>query len=395
MKKLLMTLLVLALALPLAAQDDVELREDHPREYVVQEGDTLWDIAARFLIRPWQWPAIWQANPQIEDPHLIFPGDLISLVFIEGEPRLMVDETRRLSPEIRRESTVGPVTSIPLDAIRSFLVKPRVVGVEELAGIPYVVANEERQVFAAYPDRTYVRGLRDRRVGDQVIIARVNYQFEDQSSDGDRGAMRQNRMRNNLGQVPYAERPIGQVRRGAERIAKTGRVIGYQLWEVARAEVVKTGDPAILTILASEREVAIGDYVLPLDPHLYDLTFFPRAMERAIPEGAHVIAINDAQYGVGHYQIVALGLGEADGVEPGHTFSTFRPGETIRDRFHDGLRGRPIPTHGGDRKVTLPDEFTGLVMVFRTFDRVSYALVMGGERAVREGDLLFHPDRRL
>ena len=394
MKKLLTILLVLALAFPLAAED-VELRGDHPREYVVQEGDTLWDIAARFLVRPWQWPAIWQANPQIENPHLIFPGDVISLVYIEGEPRLVVDETRRLSPEIRREPIVGPITTVPLDAIRTFLVKPRVVGVEELAGFPYVVANEERQMFAAFPDRTYVRGLRDRRVGDQVIIARVNFQFEDASGDGDRANMRQNRMRPNLAQVPYAERPIGQHRRSAEAIARTGRVVGYQLWEVARATVVETGDPAILEILDSEREVAAGDYVLPLDPHLYDLTFHPRPMEREIPAGARVIAVNDAHHGVGHYQIVVLGLGDIDGVDPGHTFAAFRPGETIRDRCHDGLRGRPAPTRAEGRNVTLPDEYAGQLMVFRTFERVSYALVMGGERPVREGDLLFHPDRRL
>lgn len=399
-KRLSFLLLALALSGAVVAQEtpsgrDVELREDHPREYVVQEGDTLWDIAGRFLTRPWQWPAIWQANPEIDNPHLIFPGDVISLVYIDGEPRLVVDGTRRMGPEVRRERIEGPVTTIPLDAIQTFLVKPRVVDVDALAGFPYVVANEERQHFAAVPDRTYARGMENYRVGDQVTIARLTFQFEDQSEEGRPGAMRQNRMRPNMSQVPSGERPVGSFRRKASQIGGSGRVIGYELWEVARAEVLKTGDPAILGILDSEQEVRAGDYVLPIDPHLYDLTFHPRPMSRPIPEGAHVIAINDAHYGVGHYQIVALGIGSANGVEPGHTFSTFRPGETVKDRFVGGLRGRPVPARAGERKVTLPDEISGQVMVFRTFDHISYALVMGGERAVREGDLLYHPDRKL
>ncbi len=379
---------------PIGAQD-VDLRADHPREYVVQEGDTLWDIAARFLTRPWQWPAIWQANPQIENPHLIFPGDVISLVFIDGQPRLMVDGTRRLSPEIRREDITGPVTTIPLEAIESFLVKPRVVSVEQLAGLPYVIANAERQHFAAAPDRTYARGMSDRRVGDQVVIARLTFQFDDPSQGTDRAAVRQNRMRSNLGQVPFDERPVGQFIRTSSNISRSGRVIGYELWELARAEVVKAGDPAILELIDSKQEVRSGDYVLPIDPYLYDLTFYPRAPDREIPEGARVIAITGGHYGVSHYQIVALGLGETDGVQPGHTFSTFRPGETVRDRFVHGLPGRPAPTGVENGRVELPHEFAGVVMVFRTFERVSYALVLGGERPVREGDLLFHPDRRL
>ncbi len=212
MKHLLLLTASLLLAFSLQAQD-VELREDHPREYVVQEGDTLWDIATRFLQRPWQWPAIWHANPQIDDPHRIYPGDVISLVFVGGEPRLTVDDSvRRMSPEVRREQLDGPISTIPYDAIEPFLRHPRIIPEEEFDELPYVVANYEQRVMAGHGDRTYVRGMDDARVGDEVVIARVTFQFEDRSKPNDRDiSLRRNRMRHGPGQVPRNERPAGRI----------------------------------------------------------------------------------------------------------------------------------------------------------------------------------------
>jgi len=392
MKRIWVLLIALLVALPLAAQE-VELRDDHPDEYIVQEGDTLWDIAGRFLTRPWQWPAIWQANPQVENPHLIYPGDRLSLIYVDGQPRLVLDGTRRLSPEVRRSDTTGPVTTVPMSAIEPFLLKPRVVGDEELAGLPYVLANEDTRYVSAEPYRAFVRGLNEQRAGDQVVIARLSYQFEEVEVAG-RGAVRQNLMRGNLGAVPSDQRPI-TVGRKLNFFADTGKVIGYQLWEVARAEVLATGDPAQLQVLEAEMEVRAGDYILPVDPYLYDLTFYPRAPEFDIPEGASIIGIRGGDYAIGHYQIVAMDIGIRDGVEPGHTFSVFHPNREVEDHFVNGLRGRPAPTGVSGGTVQLPPQFIGQVMVFRAFDRVSYGLVMTGRRGVRTGDLVDHPDRRL
>ena len=392
MRKIWVLLIALLVALPLAAQE-VELRDDHPDEYIVREGDTLWDIAGRFLTKPWQWPAIWQANPQVENPHLIYPGDRLSLIYVDGQPRLVLDGTRRLSPGVRRTQTTGPVTTVPLSAIEPFLLKPRVVGNDELAGLPYIVANEDTRYVSAEPYRAFVRGMDDQRPGDQVVIARLSYQFEEVEA-GDRSAVRQNLMRGNLGAVPSDQRPI-QVGRKLNFFADEGKVIGYQLWEVARAEVLATGDPAQLQVLEAEMEVRAGDYILPVDPYLYDLTFYPRAPEYDIPEGASIIGIRGGDYAVGHYQIVAMDIGIRDGVEPGHTFSVFHPNREVEDDFVNGLRGRPAPTGVSGGTVQLPPQFIGQVMVFRAFDRVSYGLVMTGKRGVRTGDLIDHPDRRL
>lgn len=394
MTRLCMFLAALLVAGSLWAQD-VELREDHPREYVVQKGDTLWDIAGRFLSRPWQWPAIWQANPEIENPHLIYPGDVISLVYIDGEPRLVADRTKKLSPRVRREDLEGPVTTIPLDAIEEFLSRPRVVDAETLETLPYVIANQEQRVYAGPGDKVYARGLEAHAAGDMVMIAHPNYAYHDLAADeeGGRGEIKRSRL-GKSGAVRFEDRWPTLVWRVAARWDwEAYPIIGYELWESARARVLKPGDPGILEIVAGHREVKEGDYVLPIDSHSYDPYFQPRAMDE-IPDNARVLALSDAYYGAGHYQIVALNLGRVDNVKPGHVFSAFRPGERIRDDIKYPLMSRAAWKNSEETHVDLPDEYAGRLMVFRTFERVSYAIVLDGQRAVRHNDILRHPDER-
>jgi hypothetical protein len=390
-----LTAIVLA-AFTVQAQD-VELREDHPREYVVQEGDTLWDIAGRFLTRPWQWPAIWDANPQIENPHLIYPGDVISLVFIDGEPRLMVnDSVRRLSPDVRREPIDGPISTIPLDAVETFLNAPRIVSAEEFEQLPYVIANNEQRVLAGPGDRTYVRGLESAQTGDEVVLARVNYMFEDRSVNPNSDVRINKKMIEREGQVRAELRPASALWKST--IGQIDRynypVIGYELWETARGRVVRTGDPAIVEIISGRRETMEGDFVLPVHDHVYDASFHPRAMDE-IPEDGRVIAITGSSYGAGHYQVVAINLGTAQGIQAGHTFSAFRPGETIRDERYP-LMSRAAFREPEKRYVDLPDEFAGRIMVFRPFEHVSYAIVLEGSgNTIQVDDVLAHPDRSL
>jgi len=394
-----MILTVIVLAAFTVQAQDVELREDHPREYIVQEGDTLWDIASRFLTRPWQWPAIWDANPQIDNPHLIYPGDVISLVFIGGEPRLRVDDSvRRLSPEVRREQVDGPISTIPLDAIETFLISPRVISAEEFERLPYVISNYEQRVLAGPGDRTYVRGLDDARVGDEVALARVNYQFEDRSANPrSETEIRKNLIARGPGQVRSDIRPASALWKAT--IGRMDRfhypIIGYELWETARGRVVATGDPAIIEIVSGRRETMEGDFVLPVDEHYYDPQFHPRAMD-SIPEKGRVIALSGSSYGAGHYQVVAINLGTDDGIRAGHTFAAFRPGETIRDEQRYPLMSRAAFREPEKRYVDLPDEYAGQIMVFRPFERVSYALVLEGSAStIQVDDRLEHPDRRL
>lgn len=397
MKRIVIVLAIFLLALSVQASA-VELREDHPREYVVQPGDTLWDIASRFLTRPWQWPNIWQANPEIENPHLIFPGDVISLVFIGGEPRLMVDDSvKKLSPRIRAEDLDGPIATLPLDAIEPFLRRIRILGEEELEALPYVLANEDNQAMAANGDRTYVRGLNDFAVGQEVVIGRVIHQFVDRREAVyvEQG-IRRNRVRRDEYQVPSRERPSS-----ALWLNTVGRleefsypVIGYELYEAARATVLRAGDPAILQIEEGQREVIAGDYVLPVDDFEFEAVFHPRSMDE-VPEDGRVLSIGEAYYGVGHYQIVAINLGTEQGIEPGHVFSAFRPGRIVRDNKSYPLMSQAAFNNPERVHVELPDEYAGVLMVFRAFDEISYAIVLDGNKSIRVDDRLNHPDRRL
>lgn len=148
------------------------LRPDHPEVYTVIKADTLWDISGAFLSRPWLWPEIWQINPQIENPHLIYPGDEILLVYVDGQPRLSLSRgdagrtirltpsgTVSLKPQIRSTPLKSSILAISLDSIQGFLVQNRVVEPGILEAGPYVVEGEAERLILGTGDRVYVRGM--------------------------------------------------------------------------------------------------------------------------------------------------------------------------------------------------------------------------------------------
>ena len=383
-------LLGMSLALIAVAQQDVAVRSDYPDEYVVQQGDTLWDISGRFLEKPWQWPAIWQANPQVDNPHLIYPGDRLRLVWVDGQPRLVSDN--RMSPQIRE---VDAIETIPLEAIEEFLRRPRVMSEAELEDAGYIIANNEQRNYAARGDHTYARNLPNRE-GDQVIIARLTNIYEDVPNlrGNERLIDRSVPPRWPGAGLPNDVEPAGQVWRAINRLRGDDIVpVGYEVWEVAQAEVVKSGDVSVLRIEGGKVEVRAGDYVLQPDGFAYPRQFAPHAMDN-IPGDARVLAISNAVYGVGKYQLAALNIGASDGVEVGHVFSAHRPGEVIRDEVRFPKSQFNFGKGDGPKNVKLPDEYTGELMVFRTFNDVSYGIVLDGDRPVSEFDLLKHPDVR-
>lgn len=367
---------------------DVALRSDHPEEYVVVKGDTLWDISGRFLDKPWQWPAIWHANPQIENPHLIFPGDVISLVYVDGVPQLRLrrGETVKLSPSIRVSDRDDAISAVPFSAIAPFIRNLRVLSPDEFEGLPYIVANEDTRLTATYTDVTYARGL-DARVGEEFVVARLLSIYD---SFGDPAEIRRVIPKQGWRQVPavwdHDKDTFNPVNPWDRRPSNP---MGYEMVEVSRVRVAKAGEISVLDIIRDRTEVRPGDYILPANDQGYESTFFPRAMD-SIPEGLRILATSGQKAGVGLYQIVAINGGSNQGLQAGHVFSTFDSGEVVMDRtgFRHGSFAR-------DAEVQLPDVFNGLVMVFRTFDDVSYGLVMSGSRVVEEFDVLKHPDERL
>ena len=383
------TVLGLGLVLSVAAQE-ATLRDGHPDEYVVQQGDTLWDIAGRFLTRPWDWPAIWQANPQIENPHLIYPGDVISLVYIDGEPRLVLNRqggTDRLSPRIREVDEADAIPTVPLDAVDEYLRYPRILTEEQFEALPYVVASDEGRYYSAPGDNVYVRDL-NLPVGSEVVIAQMNYRYRD--TEEDKPAKRDFRGSRDddfyLARRPQHRDPYGW-RFIPRAFGAEWPIIGYEMWEIGRGRVVKAGDPAIVLLQEGRREVAAGDYIMPIDEYVYPV--YPAAMAE-VPANAKVLNVSH-RYRAGHFDIVALNIGDNDGVYRGHVFSVFRPGRSIRD--NRGMSRSPYDIFSD--KVTLPEEYVGRIMVFRTFDRVSYAIMLEGRRSIKENDIVRHADERL
>ena len=368
---------------------DVAVRSDHPDEYVVVKGDTLWDISGRFLDKPWQWPAIWHANPQIENPHLIYPGDVVSLVYIDGVPQLQLRrggaDTVRLSPSIRVTDR-DAITAIPFSSIEPFIKDLRIVSPEEFEALPYVVANKEERMNATYSDITYVRGL-DAQVGDEFIVGRVTNIYD---SFGSPPEIRRVNPKDHWIQVANVwDRDQHMYNTVEPWDRRPKNPIGYELYEVSRVRVTQAGEISVMEIIRDRAEVRPGDVILPVSDMGYLSTFYPSAMDE-VPEGLRVLGTSGQKSGVGLYQIVSINGGTNQGIEAGNVFSAFEQGQKVKDDV-----GYRWGSFSKEAEVRLPDIYNGLVMVFRTFDDISYGMVLGGKRVVTEYDMLRHPDERL
>jgi len=370
-----------------AVAQEVAVRSDHPGEYVVVKGDTLWDISGRFLDKPWQWPAIWQANPQIENPHLIYPGDVISLVYVDGVPQLRLRRggTKKLSPAVRVTDRDGAINAVPFDRIAPFVRNLRIVSPEEYEGLPYIVANEEQRLNASHSDQTYARHL-DALAGEEYLVVRLTNIYDDM---GD-GEIRRVLPKEHWKQVPNVwdrnqelHNPVAPWDR------RPKNPVGYELVEVSRVRVTQPGEISVLEVIDDRTEVKPGDYIIPTDDLGYESTFFPSAMDE-VPANLRVLATSGQKTGVGTFQIVSINGGSSQGIKPGHVFSAWRIGEMVDDRV-----GHRYGSFSKEAEVRLPDLYDGLIMVFRTFDDISYGMVMKAERVVEEYDALRHPEERL
>ena len=351
-----------------------QLRNGHPDSYTVRRGDTLWGISAKFLAKPWLWPEIWQANPQVHNPHLIYPGDVLNLSLINGNPGL------KLEPSVHREAE--PVPAIPLEALQTFLKDLRVMDSGVVSKAPYVVAMEENQLASTSGQNIYVRGL-DSQPGQRWAIVRPEHMFRGYDDGSGGTAIYGDDLYANAALVrsPWEE----DFNNGSGHYLR-GRDMGVEVKVVGTAEVLRAGDPSTLLVLDSTTEIHKGDRLMPVDDHPYDPYFFPHP-PKSLPRDGRVIAFTGAMDAVGPRQVVALSAGSQDGVDNGTTFSIWQPGENI----HDDVAGDSWRRGVGPR-VTLPAEYIGHVMVFRTFEHVSYGLVMDGLRPVKKGDLLRMPE---
>ncbi|WAC62773.1 LysM domain-containing protein [Pseudoxanthomonas sp. SL93] len=349
-----------------------EMAESHPDTYVVKRGDTLWDISARFLKKPWLWPEIWQANPQIKNPHLIYPGDVISLAYLD---RVAVQ------PGPREEA---PLNAIPLGDIEPFLKDRRVV--DSFEELPHVAGLDEDRLRGSGGHNIYVRGLDGGQPGQRYLVVRPTARFTDNPRAQD---------------LDFRGKTIrGEIDQWKEVTEQTGKgeFLGYELATVNVATFTRGVVPGteVSTLVADigGKEVRVGDRLIPVDAQPYDLHFFPHPPATQAAEGKlRVLAVADALTSGGSRDVIAISAGRLDGIDNGTVFSVWRNGSHTANRmaYPESSRVSESPKTGAGR-VSLPDEYASHVMVFRTFDKVSYALVMEGVEATRVGYELKHPD---
>jgi len=353
----------------------VEVNGGHPDTYVVRKGDTLWDIAGRFLQKPWLWPEIWQANPQVANPHLIYPGDVLSLAYLDRVTA---------QPGPRQEA---PVTGVPLAQVEPFLKQLSVV--DSIEQLPYVVALEDNRLRATGGQTAYVR-LADAQTGQRWAVVRPTVRYaqpkptEDLTANGD--------VTPGSGNLWKAFSAPNH-RRG---------VLGYELAQVGTGTITKVAggkteaSTLVLDNASGGREVRAGDRLVPVGATPYDLQFFPHVPAAGV-EGVdvRVLAVTDMFSTGGPRDVIAISAGRAQGVDNGTVFSLWRHGSHVAHRMKfPGSSRMDDSVSTGAGRVSLPDEYAAHAMVFRTFDNVSYALVMQGVKPVRVGYSALHPDAK-
>ena len=338
MRKLLYALAATALLFTSWAHAEPEFRADHPERYTVVKGDTLWDISGRFLNNPWYWPEIWHVNPQVANPHLIYPGDRLALVYIDGKPRISkvaTSDVVKLSPQVRSEAIDTPIPAIPLDAIASFLTDTRIVSPEELNGAPYVLEGEDSRIITGAGDKIYARG---EKPADRVGVFRRSKEFRD---------------------------------------PETGEFLGLEARSIARGTVAaEDGDVLTVNLNKSSEEVRIGDRLLVNEDRRLTTNFVPSSPDQDI-EGV-MISVDGGVNQIGQYNVVAINRGEREGLKPGNVMAILKSGNLVRD---------PVT----NETIELPSERAGLLMVFQTYEKMSYGLILKATRPLAVGDKVVNP----
>jgi len=323
------------------------IRPDAPMNYTVKRGDTLWDIAAVFLKDPWFWPEIWQINPQVENPHLIYPGDVLSLAYgANGDARVMISQYSgaRLQPRLRSEDLDGPIDTIPFSAIAAFLTKPSVLTEEQALAAPHILAFRDNHMIGGTGHEIYVRNLN--------------------------GVLNQSYV------VMHVGDPIHDL--------ESGDLLGYQAYFVANAIVKAPGEVSKAVLTEGKREALEGDRLITVEGER-SLHFTPHAP--TTPINGQIIAVADNAAQIGQYQVVVVNRGTSHGLAQGAVLAVDQQGAIVEDK----LREWPWHKKAFGDTVQLPFERAGTLIVFKVYERMSYGLVIGARAPMRVADRVYNP----
>jgi hypothetical protein len=334
-------LLLLSLLFSGWTQAVVELNKDVPETYVVKKGDTLWGISGMYLKEPWLWPELWDANPQIDNPHLIYPGDELYLVWVNGQPRLRLNRGRdvKLTPNMRVSPLDLAIPVIPMDQIGPWLKRNRVMDAQEVNSSAYIVAGDEKRLISGAGDRIFGRGP-----------------------------------------FPDGERTYGIYQVGQNYLDPvTNEFLGYQVRDVGSAKLLSSNrdDVTELEITRIAEEIRDGDRLLPMEERILDASFYPRAPEQEIADGV-MIAVEGGLTQIGNMSIVVINKGKRDGLQIGNVLAVYQAGRHVFDKISQS-------------NVRLPDTRAGLAMVFESYEKVSYAIILRATRPLQVFDVVKNP----
>jgi hypothetical protein len=344
----------------------VPISPDAPERYVVRPGDTLWDISAMYLKDPWFWPEIWYVNPSIANPHLIYPGDVLYFSYVDGKPRVSLEQAGalRLSPEVRSSPLAGAIRAIPYDLLMEFVGRPSLLSKDDLRNQPYVVGMRDRHIVGSTANEVYVRDLGDPAAGTRYNIIAVG----DKLIDPDNGDL--------LGYVGHYA-GTGSV------IQTTGAVVpGDQSVRRMRRDEGLTH----MRVVDIGREIMQGDKVFPAQADV-GADFVPSLPANPDILG-QIVSVVDGVNAAGKYQVVAINRGKQHGLAPGNALGVFYRGEVIRDRYNRESWSAFTANYD---KVQLPDERSATIMLFTVKDRMSYGLIMQSSQVVNRGDFVANP----
>ncbi len=346
---------------PVAAPDPepvepVVYEPEYPETYIVQEGDTLWDISTVFLRDPWYWPEIWFKNPQVENPHLIYPGDTLAIIYVGGERKVQIlsrgtdgsvlSQTSgglkivKVDPRIRSKPIDATIPSIPIDSIRHLIERPLIIDEDTLNKSAYVLTSFDNHLINSINDKLYVRNLDTTDGSGRYQIYRPNRPLYD---------------------------PI------------TDELLGYEALYVGESKLLLRGDPASIRVTNSDREILRDDRVMPMDNTSFERDFYPRPPNNKV--NGEIVALLDAISQTGVYQTIAINLGQRDGLESGNILRIRRTGSIVPDKREEDPRFR----------VKLPDESVGMAMIIRSFEKMSYALIMEADIPIKVRDSVESP----
>jgi hypothetical protein len=334
-----------AVAQPSSASESI-LRPDAPKSYVVKNGDTLWGVASMFLKDPWLWPEVWVINPQVRNPHLIYPGDTLALAFgANGNPqvRLTNGGGSRLNPRLRSSPLDGAIPTLPYSSISAFLTRPTVLSKEQIKTAPHVLAFREKHIVGGAGNEIYVKNLNAPQ-NARFSVIHVGEELRDPDDNS---------------------------------------VIGYEGTYTATASVVKANDITKAVLSDSSRETLVGDRLIATDfdtPLNFVLSTPPANLE------GRIISVVDGTELIGQYQVVVINRGTRHGVVPGNVMAVDQVGELVTDRKGNYIDGKSF-----GKKVRLPSERAGTMLVFKTFDRISYGLIVGASTEIHVADYVRNP----